>query len=44
MRKKYLTPSVWVEQTELEEYILVSSADGEDLVTGEFDPWVGGEI
>lgn len=43
MRKKYFTPAVWVEQTELEEYILVSSGSGEDLVTGEFDPWVGGD-
>ena len=43
MRKKYFTPAVWVEQTELEEYILITSGEGEDLTSGEFDPWVGGE-
>ena len=43
MRNKYFTPVVWVEQTELEKYILITSGEGEDLITGEFDPWIGGE-
>ena len=45
IKQKYIVPLSVVERAELEEMLLVlSSSEGEDLVTGEMDPWsVGGE-
>ena len=44
-KQHYIVPQSIVEQAELEEMLLVlSSTEGEDLTTGELDPWsVGGE-
>lgn len=44
-RKHYIVPQAYVEQAGLEDMLLVlSSSEGEDLTTGELDPWsVGGE-
>ncbi len=45
-RKKYSAPRLWAENVELESMLLaLSSSEGEDLTTGELDPWsVGGEF
>lgn len=45
IKQKYIVPLSVVERAELEEMLLVlSSSEGEDLVTEEMDPWsVGGE-
>ena len=39
-KHKYFAPQSWVEAVELEDMLLtLSSTEGEDLTTGELDPW-----
>ena len=45
IKQHYSAPQTWVEQEILEEYLLIVSGTGEDLVGEDDDPWlVGGDI